>query len=555
MKRAETATAALVVAAGVLALAAFGGEVLWTRPLWFDELCCVVYVVSDASSPVEVAARVARSWDYAPPLLHLITWGAARITGGEVTPVLLRTTSLLAVCGALLFVYATLRRTFGRLPSGAGALAVATHPLVVAHAFEGRFYGPWLLFAAGYAWSLALSSRAGPEPSVSQRSSSDGGSGSARAGPDSPVPTPPSRAGTLAQATFAVLLVAIHWFGVVSLTLMLGAAVLAARGPIAARLRALAPSAAGLVALVVLVPMAVAQRSGAQGFLWVPELSAAQILAMTRVFWLAVVPIAAVAIVLVAVLRRQVTRDTADIPRQGAMLDAAIDGLRSSWGLAALGGLLLMPAALILISAAVQPSMVDRYGITAVLSWAPLVALAVHGLPRTARAGAVAALGLAAMLAAADEIERQRQFAADVAARASAFERAKTMRLPIVFWGLHSIYPVAGPLSERPPAALARYLDLPDSTLFAMFPEDAMAPVRKKYRLDRDQARGHARTYGFPIMATQAQLDTTPRFLLLADDLALPGGYKRPDVFGRVLFPHHRVSRVGDRTSLFERLP
>jgi hypothetical protein len=81
-----------------------------------------------------------------------------------------------------------------------------------------------------------------------------------------------------------------------------------------------------------------------------------------------------------------------------------------------------------------------------------------------------------------------------------------------------------------------------------------MEPVRKKYRLDRDQARGHARTYGFPVLATQAQLDSTPAFLLLAGAMSLPGGYKRPEAFGRALFPRHRVTRVDSMLSLFERV-
>ena len=66
----------LIVA--IATLLVFGGGILWTRPLWFDELCCVVFVVRDASSPVDLIAKVARSWDYAPPLLHLIVWTVSR---------------------------------------------------------------------------------------------------------------------------------------------------------------------------------------------------------------------------------------------------------------------------------------------------------------------------------------------------------------------------------------------------------------------------------------------------------------------------------------------
>jgi hypothetical protein len=48
-------------------------------------------------------------------------------------------------------------------------------------------------------------------------------------------------------------------------------------------------------------------------------------------------------------------------------------------------------------------------------------------------------------------------------------------------------------------------------------------------------------------------LDTTARFLLIAVEGSLPGGYKRPEAFGRAVFPAHRVLRVDGMLSLFER--
>jgi hypothetical protein len=219
-----------------------------------------------------------------------------------------------------------------------------------------------------------------------------------------------------------------------------------------------------------------------------------------------------------------------------------------------MAALALMPVALIAISAVLQPSMLDRYGIVAVIAWAPLVAMATTSLQPIARAASAAALILVLFQNGQRVIAARREFAADVGAASRVFEGAKTRRVPIVFWGLHSIYPVAGPPRQRTSDTVARYLDLPDSSLAALFPGADMEPVRKKYRLDRDQARGHARTYGFPVLATQAQLDSTPAFLLLAGAMSLPGGYKRPEAFGRALFPRHRVTRVDSMLSLFERV-
>jgi hypothetical protein len=506
MTRRELLVTLAVLAAGIALLAIAGGSVLWTRPLWFDELCCVSYVVSDASSPLEVVRRVAHSWDYAPPLLHLLVWPIARLAGGELTPVVLRSLSLIAVCAALVFVYAALRRRLARLPSVGGALAVAGHALVIGHAFEGRFYGFWLLFAAGYAWSLGVSA---------------------------------ARRRDIAQAIFSILLVGIHWFGIFSLSLMALGAAAVLRGPLRTRLRTLAGSAPGFIAALALAPMAITQRSGAVGYLWLPPLNGDQIAEFARLFWIAAVPVVAA----IVVLGRTFRNETADPSLSSVLRDPSMAGMLS---------LSLMPLLLMVISALLQPSMLDRYGIVSILAWAPVVALALASVGGLVRVACVAGLVFVMLLNGQRVVTSRRDFAADVAAMRGAYDEAKSRQLPIVFWGLHSIYPVAGPISQRTPRALARYLDLPDSSLAALFPGDAMEPVRRKYRLDRDQARGHARTYGFPVLATQAQLESTPRFLLIAGEASLPGGYKRPETFGRALFPEHRVSRVNEMISLFE---
>jgi hypothetical protein len=269
-------------------------------------------------------------------------------------------------------------------------------------------------------------------------------------------------------------------------------------------------------------------------------LNGAQILEMSKLFWLSAVPLAALAALAGRFMRRAA-------PRPGmrtVLRDPA---------LAAMVSLALMPVVLMVVSALLQPSMLDRYGIVAAIAWAPLVALALTSLAATARVAAAGALALVLFINGQRLIAARSEFAADVAALSGAFEAAKSRQVPLVFWGLHSIYPVAGPERLRDVPSPARYLDLPDSTLESLFPGDAMEPVRKKYRLDRDQARGHARTYGFPVLATQTQLDTTARFLLIAVEGSLPGGYKRPEAFGRAVFPAHRVLRVDGMLSLFER--
>ncbi|HEX7939737.1 MAG TPA: hypothetical protein VF483_12195, partial [Gemmatimonadaceae bacterium] len=341
VRRKERALVAVTLCLAVGVLPLVGGGVLWTRPLWLDEICCTLYPVMGASSPVDVVRNVAHRGDFAPPGLHLMVWSVGKLAGG-LTPVVLRSVSLVCVALALTLLYFTMRRRFERAPSAAAVIAVASHALVLTHAFEARFYGPWLLFAVGFAWSL-----------------------------------PRSRTLT---AVFSVLLVAIHWFGVLSLGLMAIGAVASQWPRWRAGLKVVWPSAAGLAALTALIPMALGHRASAVGLgaLWVPELSAAQVMVVLRLFFWTAAPVVAAALLLVALVRARTET-----------IEAARNAM-SEPGIAALTAAALFPAVWLGVSVLLQPSMLDRYAIVTVLSWAPLVALAVSTLGRTLRVVAVA---------------------------------------------------------------------------------------------------------------------------------------------------------------------
>jgi len=501
----EVLSAAAVLGLAIAVLPLVGGSVLWTRPFWLDEICCTLYPVLHASSAREVIANIAAPKDYAPPLLHLIVWSVGRLTGG-VTPIVLRSISLLCVSAALLFVYTTLRRRFERAPSIAGALAVASHPLVLTHTFEGRFYGPWLLFAAGFGWSLSIHH---------------------------------PRRRDAALAVFSVLLVTIHWFGVVSLGLMCFGALMVCRRRWRDGLRLVAPSAAGLIALFACIPMVISQRATSNGVLWVPELNSAQIDVMLRLFFLTTVPVLAVILLLVDVLRETSEHPSVIMNVRGALGDP---------GIAALASLALMPVALVVISVLLQPSMLDRYAIVTVLAWPPFVALAVETVGRVARGVAVAFLVVLMCLGLQRSIQERRRFQETVAANSAAFELAKKTRLPVVFHSILALYPVAG--LARDTAAL--FLELPDSTIYAMVPP-RLSWLRRDLRVERNIALGHAHAYGFPRIASQSQLDSTTRFLFIASDQTLPRLYQSVDLFTATVFPHHRLMRLSPNLALLER--
>jgi len=71
-------------------------------------------------------------------------------------------------------------------------------------------------------------------------------------------------------------------------------------------------------------------------------------------------------------------------------------------------------------------------------------------------------------------------------------------------------------------------------------------------RIERDIARRMRANYEFPVMVTQARLDSTSRFLFVGSDASLPRLYARVDL-SRKPVPHHRVTRLSPNLALLER--
>ena len=510
MTRRELALLAAALAVVVAALPLAGGAVLWTRPFWMDEIA-MFFLTSEP--PGQMLRLVARGGDWNPPTLHLLVSGVMRVAGLDaLTPVFLRSIALACVVGAIVLVYVTLRRRTSPGPAVAGVLALAAQSLVLEHAFEGRFYAPWLLFAAAFAWSLGIHQS-----------------------------RPGSRLRDAAIALAAVLVATIHWYGVFSLALMCVAAVIARRADIRAALRLVAPAAAGVVAVAACAPIAISQRASAAPVLWVHPLSLAQVDQFARQF----IPGTLVVIVALVMVVEAVRRGPAgERPPSAAAL------LRDP-GIAALLACAFMPFVLMVLSVVVTPSMVFRYAIVATLAWAVAVAMMAHQAGRVARGALLAALAVFLVARGAARVAEQRQFARVVALNRAGFERAKQDGVPVVFQRLHVIYPVAA--TERAPGTPARYLDISDSVLSAMYPQAQAAPFVASLRLDRDQARYHAGIYGWPVMAPVAGLDTVRKFYLVSTDATLPPGYAPVSRYAAALFPRHRVRRLSPVLSVLER--
>src|SRR6185503_10859992 len=119
--------AAGLVALVTVALLASDGGVLFTRPFWVDEMHTVL--VAERPSPVAVISDLAAGADFGPPLVPLAAWGMRRVLG-ELTPLVVRTTSLLCVLASLMLSYLVLRRRFQPFACLAGIIAAGSQELV-----------------------------------------------------------------------------------------------------------------------------------------------------------------------------------------------------------------------------------------------------------------------------------------------------------------------------------------------------------------------------------------------------------------------------------------
>ena len=505
----ETAVAAAVTVIAVGLFLVLSDPVLLGRPYWYDELCCTMFAVQDASSPLDLF-RYVRRQDVAPPLLHTMVWLVTRAVG-SVDPYVVRSFALACTIAALVVVYHTLRRNFDRSSAAAGALAVASSSVVLQHATEARFYAPWLLFATLFIAMLSL----------------DAGR--------------PSRRRDVAIAIVSTLLCTIHWFGVISLGLMAAGAVVAHGRRWREGVRLVAPGAAGVIAFAALTPMMLDQlRAGGEAIRWVPPLKRDQLVAMAHVFVLRGPLVFSVLIILVARLL-------------GVDVLARVRELLRDPSIAAALATLTMPLALIAITVTIDSVMVPRYAMPAALAAAPVAALTVSGTRRWTRVAALAFYAIALLLLA----DRQAQFVEHGTAVANAYRAQYRMlqqsnpNVPLVFQSGMRLYDVTGPLRKR---GTARVLLLPDSVAAGLYPGDALEELRWQTLRESKGIRNHYRVFGFPEAITLAELDTTTAFILFTTDQDLPPLWQSVKRYGDRLFPNHHARRLSGIVTVYERV-
>lgn len=509
----------LFVALGLAGLFTFmlllsDGEILLTRPLWVDEVWTVL--VSGQSSPADVIASLANGADGGSGLVHLIVWALQQVIGIP-SPVVLRTLSLICVFTALCLVYAVLRRRFSNDASIAGMLAVGSHYLVITHAFEARFYGPWLLCCVLVAAALSHHQAA------------------------------PSRRRAIMVGVAAVLLCAVHFYGVITLGLMVAAVVASYGRRWREAVRVVAPTGAGIVAFLAIVPLAMSVRNAFPVPTWVPDFELRQLRAIAHQFWIArllLVIGAALVVGIVLSWRKGATRSVATIARHAAQ-DA---------GIVALASLALVPLVLVAVTLLGQPSMLPRYSITTALAWGPFVALTMELLGRWPSRIARVVLVVYWFATFVTVTFEKKVFASDVQETEEAIRLGEAQGAPIVFQSVHAWYPVWA--RDRTRSESLAFLELSDATFRKLFRPGTLNELYNRgLVLDRGIVRVHSRRFGVPTLVSQATLDTTQRFVFIAAWAHLPVGFRSIERFSRSVFPNHRVRQLDLNSALLERVP
>ncbi len=512
MKGPVALASGLLLAMMLATLAVVDGFSVMSKPLWLDEYHTLL--LADRQGVLDSLRSLAQGADFNPPTLHLFYRAFDTLLGG-LTPFTMRVLSLGCVWLTLVCVYATLRRHFPAAAAFGGACAIWAHPLTITYAFDARFYAPWLLFSALLAWSAGVDAA-----------------------------RPDSRRRDVLLALSSVLVCTIHYFGIFSRTLIAVAVMVTAPDdrpgsstPWRRRVRAVAPMLSGPLALLLCTPFYLGQRQALTTATWVAPMNAAQLQAFLADYfvWVGfVLPLAG----WLGVRLLQHARDGRSFPSRSSL--ARPDTL-------ALLALAAVPIIVVVFSAVVQPSLIRRYAIPALLCWAPLIAFALADMRLPARAVVLAGqLALGVVLVRA-QVLGVRQVVRDLSADAASI-RATGPDASVVCRTRQRLYQLAAPAAGEPApgTGVCRFLDFDEATAQTVRGAAATDPNGVRFlTVERDVARVHARIYGFPALSPVEQLRQRDRFYLLDET--------DTEAFSHLWFPAFDVRGIAPRLFLLQR--
>lgn len=456
-----------IVLIGTTLLAIANAFSLIGRNYWLDEIYTHTLVADP--DPVHAFRALADGVETHPPTYYALVRIYGLLVGG-IDETRLRVFSLLCVALALVAVYLTSRRTWTAYPAALATLAVALHPLTLRYALEGRHYALWL---TELAWLICTLAWYRAERADGRRGLAVG----------------------IALAVLSMLLCTTHYFGVLSLGLVLAGVVVVPPRARSSRWTGVLPALAGLLALAACLPLLRGQRRAMTVATWIADPSPFGISQFLREM-MPLVPALVLGLGLLWILARRPV-------------------LRMSPELGGMGALLLIPWVLVVMSFTLQPVYEGRYAIPVVLSLAPLVGFLANRGPRFVPVFLCAVMFHGAWTALRVEAATRRGRDAAVEQRI-AFLRSLTNG-PVAFEWAHDLYEIcfySPELRDR-----CYYIDFERGQL------GREPPVRI---FARDLARAYVRHYERPqIMPWETYRALDRRYLVAAPKFiwGVPAGY------------------------------
>lgn len=369
------ATAAAVIILVIVQLLAADAFQLSSRQPWMDEIH-TLELVGDPDTGHMLDA-LADGADFNPPGYYLIARFVTRIVGSS-DPQVLRVFSVLCIVAGLTAIGVALQRHVGFTVSIAVVAALWSQTLLVDQSLEARFYAPWF---GALAWLCLLMERE-RQTVIS----------------------------IIGSCCLAMIVCSIHYFGVISLMLVVGGLVLR-RWNCIREPGIWLPTACGLVVIASCYRFYSGQKAALTMSTWISPPNAERIWG----FFSELIPVAAVGIAIAAAIANRILSKDNDENAESAPANSSdvlpgldhqgscgsdnnrgLDSPRSRYPkVAAVSkpnppdpsflprysgslGLLLLPVVLLVFSFTVQPALVPRYSLVFLIGCAPLLAWLLH---------------------------------------------------------------------------------------------------------------------------------------------------------------------------------
>lgn len=428
---------------------------LFSHPLWLDE--CFTSLLANDKSFSHMLSAIAAGVDTNPPTLYLILWPIARVLG-TMNEVALRIIALIWMLAAVTGLYAICRRFFGRGPSAVAALAVWAHPLIIDHAFEARFYGPWLALTV---WFCYLQLDASAKQSSARR---------------------------VARYILGIGATSIHYFGVIAMLLIAAGDLLAHR-----RIKRLGPFVAGLAVVALCTPLLLKQRAGLSIATWIEPFTISEFKAdLVAVFGAPSLLVTALVIWVWYVFT----------PTQRTQSDDPASDYRQ---LIPLSSLLLMPVAVAAISIVAQPALVLRYLILSIAPLAPPMAALAQRSSRPVIVLLMIILSGLGVVSIVGKSRATRGLDNEFRVAIAEIDRRVPSDGLIVFKRRREMYPI---LHMRP--------DLVSRSAQLEFDDSVLPDVTRMSRYERDMGRKVQHTYPWLRTAKRDELTEKNVFYVVA---------------------------------------